>query len=175
MHFERFIAALQAVNDKNQRQERARNLNNDILCMFETLIQSFQINESDDSEKNLSFLLAFLENILSNGLKNKNNYRYDEAILHFAHSLYILGGRNAYEFVRLNLPGAIPALTILNDSLGKAGIRIEEGEFRFYAPHEHQKSSGYQLAVFSEDCTGVIKKITYNVVTNTFTGFSLPL
>ena len=161
LNFERFITALQAMNDKNQQQKRAHNLNNDILSMFKTLIQSFQINESDDPEKNLSFPIAFIENILSNLLKNKNNYRYDEPILHFAQSLYVLGGRNAYEFVRLNLPGAIPALMTLNDSLRKARICIEEGEFRFHALYEHQKSSGYQLAIFSEDCTGVTKKITY--------------
>ena len=161
LDFEHFITALQAVNDKNQQQKRAHNLNNDILSMFKTLIQSFQINESDDLEKNLSFLIAFIENILSSLLKNKNNYRYDEPILHFAQSLYVLGGRNAYEFVRLNLPGAIPALMTLNDSLRKARICIEEGEFRFHALFEHQESSGYQLAIFSEDCTGVIKKITY--------------
>ena len=153
LDFECFIAALQAVKDKNQQQERAHNLNNDILSMFKTLIQSFQINESHDSEKNLSFLIAFIENILSNLLKTKNNYRYDEAVLHFAQSLYVLGGRNAYKFVRLNLPGAIPAFTTLIDSLRKAGICIEEGEFRFQALYEHQKSSGYQLAVFLEDCT----------------------
>jgi len=66
-------------------------------------------------------------------------------------------------------------LSTLNDSLFRAGASIEEGEFRFHALHEHQKSSDYELAVCSEDATGVIKKITYNATTNTFTGFSAPL
>ncbi|CAF5228928.1 unnamed protein product, partial [Rotaria magnacalcarata] len=95
--------------------------------------------------------------------------------MHFARSLCILGGRNVYEFVRLNLPGAIPSMPTLSESLGKAGARIEEGEFRYNELHDHQKSCGYDIAVYSEDATAVIKKVTYNAATNTFTGFSLPL
>ena len=96
-------------------------------------------------------------------------------MLHFAQSLYILGGRNTYEFVRMNLPGSLPSISTLDDSIKKAGGSIEEAEFRFDALHEHQKSLNYQVAVCSEDCTGVIKKIKYNASTNTFSGFSTPL
>ncbi|CAF3945543.1 unnamed protein product [Rotaria magnacalcarata] len=63
----------------------------------------------------------------------------------------------------------------LNESLGKAGACIEEGEFQYNVLHDHQKSYGYQITVCSEDATAVIKKVTYNAATNTFTGFSLPL
>ena len=73
--------------------------------------------------------MNFIENILSNLLRNKNNYRYSKSVQDFAHALYILGGRNVYEFMRMNLPGALPGLTTVNDSLRKAGESIEEGVF----------------------------------------------
>jgi hypothetical protein len=175
LDFDRFIGALHAANDKNQHQDQILSSNNDFLSLFKAFIKSFQINEDKDSRNNFSFLLVFIENVLSNLLKNKNNYRYDEAVMQFAQSLYILGGRNAYEFIRMNLPAALPSLSTLNDSLKKAGGCIEEAEFRFNALHEHQKSLDYQIAVCSEDCTGVIKKIKYNASTNIFSGFSVPL
>ncbi|CAF5169399.1 unnamed protein product, partial [Rotaria magnacalcarata] len=151
LDYDRFIEALHAVNNQSRDQEQT-------------------LNENDDSQNSYCFLIAFIENIFSNLVKNKNNYRYSEAVMHFAQSLYILGGRNVYEFVRLNLPGAIPSMPTLNESLGKAGACIEEGEFRYNVLHDHQKSYGYQIAVCSEDATAVIKKVTYNAATNTFTG-----
>ncbi|CAF3032008.1 unnamed protein product [Rotaria sp. Silwood2] len=133
------------------------------------------MNDGSDSQSSYSFLIAFVENISSNLLKNKNNYRYSEAVLNFAQSLFILGGRNVYEFVRLNLPGALPALSTLNASLEKAGVGIEEAEFRYDLLHHHQNLCGYQVAVCSEDSTAVMQKIIYSAATNTFTGFSTPL
>jgi len=116
-----------------------------------------------------------MENIFRNLSSNKNNYRYSEAVQNFAQSLYILGGRNSYEFVRLNLPGALPALPTLKVSLEKAGVCIEEAEFRYDDLHHYRNSLGYEIAVCSEDCTAVIPKISYNAATNTFNGFSTPL
>ena len=175
LDFDRFITALRAVYEGNHHQERTRSSNDDLLSLFTTLMKSFHVNENNNVKSSSSFLTVFIENILSNIFKNKNNYRYDESVVHFAQSLYILGGRNAYEFVRLNLQGALPSLSVLDGTLTKSGMLFEEAEFRFNALREHQKSSGYQTAVCSEDCTGVIKKITYNAMTNTFTGFSAPL
>ena len=175
LDFDRFIAALHVVNDKNEHRERTHSSNNDFLSLLKTFMKSFQINIDSDSGDDFSFLSAFIENILSNLLKNKNNYRYDKAVLNFAQSLYILGGRNLYEFVRMNLPRALLSLTTLSDSSKKAGGCTEEAEFRFDDLHEHKRSMDYQVAVCSEDCTGVIKKIKYNASTNTFSGFSVPL
>ncbi|CAF4890626.1 unnamed protein product, partial [Rotaria sp. Silwood1] len=98
----------------------------------------------------------FMQALHANLTRNKNNYRYSGAVQHFAQSLYILGGRNVYEFVRINLPGAIPAIPTLEDSLGKAGAQIEEGVFRYDMLSDHQKSGGYPIAICSEDCTRVI-------------------
>ena len=77
----------------------------------------------------------------------------------------MLGGRNAYEFVRMNLPGSLPGLSALDESLNRAGAAIEESEFRFDALRHHQKSFGYQIACCSEDSTAIVKKICYNATT----------
>ncbi|CAF3836629.1 unnamed protein product [Rotaria sp. Silwood1] len=154
LDFDRFMQALHAVN--NQSQEQAASLSDVFFSSFQKLIESFQLNENDDSKNTYSFLINFVENIFKNLTRNKNNYRYSGAVQHFAQSLYILGGRNVYEFVRINLPGAIPAIPTLEDSLGKAGAQIEEGVFRYDMLSDHQKSGGYPIAICSEDCTRVI-------------------
>jgi len=173
--FDRFIEAIRAANDQNQQQKRTASSTNDVFSLLKTLIESIKINENNDSSDNHSFLIAFVENIFSNLLKNKNNYRYSETVLNFAKCLYVLAGRNAYEFIRLNLPGGLPSLFTLDDSFAKANSCIEEGEFRYNVLRDHQSTFGYDIAVCSEDATAVIKKITYNAATNTFTGFSAPL
>jgi hypothetical protein len=74
LDFDRFLEALCAVNDQNQQQERTAGSNNDVFSLFKTLIKSIKINERNDSPGSHSFLIAFIENIFSNLLKNKNNY-----------------------------------------------------------------------------------------------------
>ncbi|CAF2756191.1 unnamed protein product [Rotaria sp. Silwood2] len=86
-----------------------------------------------------------------------------------------MGGRNTYEFIRLNLPGALPSITSIENDLAKDGRKIIEGEFRYDALNNDRTSNDYQLAVCSEDCTGVIQKVVYNASTNTFIGFATPL
>ncbi|CAF3083949.1 unnamed protein product [Rotaria sp. Silwood2] len=69
-----------------------------------------------------------------------------------------MGGRNTYEYIRLNLPGAVPSITSVDRSITKAGGKIVEDEFRYDALSDFQISNNYQLAICSEDCTGVIQK-----------------
>lgn len=175
LDFDRFIETLQSFKDQNQEKESRHITNIYVSSLLKTLIKDYKTNENDNSQINYSFLIAFVENIFSNLQKNKNNYRYSEAVLNFAKSLFVLAGRNAYEFVRLNLPGALPVLSTLSDSFGKAGAYIEEGIFRYDSLRNHQISSGYQIACCSEDATAIIQKITYDATSNTFTGFSTPL
>ncbi|CAF3355720.1 unnamed protein product, partial [Rotaria sp. Silwood2] len=175
MDFDRFIKSLHAINDQKKQQKETARQSDDILSSFKNLINSYQFKESNDVGNSYSFLIAFIENIWNNLSKNKNNYRYSDIVLHFAQSLYILGGRNSYEFVRLNLPGALPALSTLNVSLEKAGACIAEADFRYDALCHHQNSLDYQISVCSEDSTAVVKKVSYNAALNTFGGFATPL
>lgn len=170
LDFDRFVAAL-----------RARSIENQLLPAT-TLSSDNKSSLSDTAtaldmfgENNNSFVVQFINNIASNKKKSKNNYRYSELVQSFAQALYIMGGRNTYEFIRLNLAGSVPSITSIDSSIAKAGGKILEGEFRFDALRQLQASTGYQLAVCSEDCTGVIRKIVYSASCNTFVGLSTPL
>ncbi|CAF4106901.1 unnamed protein product [Rotaria sp. Silwood2] len=147
LDFDRFIEALYAVNDQNQQKESTATPNNDISSLLKLLINKYKISENNNLQDSYSFLIAFLENIFSNLQKNKNNYRYSEAVLNFAQALFVLAGRNAYEFVRLNLPGALPALSTLDDIFEKADANIEEGIFRYDLLYRQQNSLGHQIAL----------------------------
>ncbi|CAF3784528.1 unnamed protein product [Rotaria sp. Silwood1] len=97
------------------------------------------------------FLHHFLDNILSNIPMAKSRHRYQEEVLDFAICLFILSGRNAYEFLRRNIPGALPTITTVQTKLAKQGFRAIEG------------------------LTTVQRKIIYDTRSNSFVGFSPPL
>ncbi len=98
-----------------------------------------------------------------------------DTIKNFALSLYILGGKLTYEFIRLNLPGSLPNLTMLNTLISNSNSKISEAEFQFDQLQKHFENLNIQYAFGSEDATGVIKKIKYDSTTNTFNGFPTPL
>ncbi|CAF1549036.1 unnamed protein product [Adineta ricciae] len=175
LDFDRFITALRAANVHNQPCVQVDSSEDNLQSLLRKFKDSCPLNINNSAQKSYSFLIDFIENILSNLLRNKNNYRYSKSVQDFAHALYILGGRNVYEFMRMNLPGALPGLTAVNDSLRKAGESIEEGVFRYNTLLNNQKVSNYHFAVCSEDSTAVIRKINYAAATNTFTGFTTPL
>ncbi|CAF5069696.1 unnamed protein product, partial [Rotaria sp. Silwood1] len=81
--------------------------------------------------------------------KPSSRFRYSDTIKNFALSLYILGGKLTYEFIRLNLPGSLPNLTMLNTLISTSNAKI--------------------------NATSIIKKIKYDSTTNTFNGFATPL
>ena len=176
MDFDQLIASLHAQIDQEFRSEQTIDSIESVLSSLKRMIKSGQFEDNnDDSKDDHAFLFAFVENIFRNLLRNRNNYRHSEAIENFAQSLYIMGGRNTYEFVRLNLPGSLPTLSTLNENLTKAGAKIEECQFRYDKLEHHRKMFGHQIAVCSEDSTAVIKKVSYDSSTNTFTGFSTPI
>ncbi|CAF4571727.1 unnamed protein product, partial [Didymodactylos carnosus] len=106
----------------------------------------------------------------------KNNVRYNQTILNFALSLFILGGKNAYEFTRLNISQAFPSLTTLKKITSNNNENvIEEGKFQIDHLLKHASVIDCRYGFMSEDCTGVIRKIEYDSATNTFIGFSAPL
>ncbi|CAF4159918.1 unnamed protein product, partial [Rotaria magnacalcarata] len=49
----------------------------------------------------------------------------------FASALSILSGHDAYEFIRLNLPGALPSITTLRNYNRSISLPLRECEFRF--------------------------------------------
>ncbi|CAF3838884.1 unnamed protein product [Rotaria sp. Silwood1] len=121
------------------------------------------------------FLHHFLDNILSNIPMAKSRHRYQEEVLDFAICLFILSGRNAYEFLRRNIPGALPTITTVQTKLAKQGFRAIEGEFRYTDMIKYMSTVNSKFAFCAEDCTTVQRKIIYDTRSNSFVGFSPPL
>ncbi|CAF3629800.1 unnamed protein product [Rotaria sp. Silwood1] len=167
---DRFVATLRAKSIQNISLQSTTISSDDNSSQSNTLINSDTLEENKNS-----FLNTLINNITSNSKKSKNNYRYNTKVQNFAQALYIMGGRNTYEYIRLNLPGSVPSITSVDGSITKAGGKIVESEFRYDALSDLQISNNYQLAVCSEDCTGVIQKVVYDASTNTFIGFSTSL
>ena len=68
--------------------------------------------------------------MISNVMKSKGQRRYDSFIKNFSLCLYILGGKYAYDFVRLNLGVEIlPSLTTINSFISSTTPKMIEGEF----------------------------------------------
>jgi hypothetical protein len=131
------------------------------------------VNNNGDSKQ--SFLLSFIDNITNNLSRSKNNYQHSDTVKRFALLLYILGGNLTYELIRINLAGALPHSATLNRLILNSNLSIKEGEFQFDILKQYLNSNDLKYGFVSEDCSGVIRKVKYDVNTNSFVGFSTPL
>ena len=141
------------------------------------LLQSvfqFYANENQSGD-NYHFLSSFITTIIKNVATSEKGQRYDETIRTFALCCYILVGKNSYNFLRLNLPGSLPNLTTLNTLIGTNEDVIIECKFRFSQLQRYLQSFKVEHVFCAEDCTALVRKITYDVKTDTFIGFSTPL
>jgi hypothetical protein len=96
-------------------------------CMCDLI----NIDEENDQYQLKPFINIFLSNLLKNMKRSKNNFQFDEIIKKFASVFRILAGHNAYEFIRINLPGALPSNTTLENYNGNINFELNESEFRF--------------------------------------------
>ena len=142
---------------------------------FARIFQYFAMTPRGADSTDTLFLHRLLENIFKNLLLPKSRYRYDAYITDFALCLSILGGRNAYEFVRLNVPGALPNRTTIQTKLAAEELRAQEGEFRYDDLQKYMLTANSNLAFCGEDATAVLRKIVYDVRSNSFVGFTPPL
>lgn len=120
-------------------------------------------------------LIPWINNIRRNLEKTKNKFNYDDPIQQFALLLLIFGGRNCYEFLRLNLPAGLPHISNIELLIRKLEMRILEGEFRFQAMKEYVQASGLNYVYVGEDSTSSLVHIDYDAQTNCFIGFKPPL
>ena len=115
----RFINALRshALLEENACSSIPQSANNiaftlDLLVHFpilQSLVRFYSsIHRMSDSSDH-SFLISMIDNITDNLPRSTNNYRYSDHVSSFAYSLFIIGGQNAYKFVRLNLPSLLPS------------------------------------------------------------------
>ena len=150
----------------------------DVLRRFPWLKPLLAFCQSDLSSpglKDLTFLFAFIENISNNLVTSPNRYRYSDEVEEFSFVLFLLAGRQGYEFIRLNLPGSLPSLSTLSSRFDQNREKLLEGQFRFDSMQTHFSSASVKYVFASEDCTGVIQKISYDRNSNSFIGFCPPL
>ncbi|CAM4840137.1 unnamed protein product [Rotaria magnacalcarata] len=153
------------------------------LIIPEILVQKFPflltlMNYSNfiiNSKIDFTFFNIMMNNIIKNATMDERGYRYDNIIRQFASSLYILGGRAAYEFVRLNIPAFIPSTQVIQASIISSQHYLTEGLFDFLRVRDYFSSKQSTLAFCAEDSTTIVPKITYDSKSNMFIGFSLPL
>ena len=77
------------------------------------------------------FVYAFIDNLLKNLNRSKNHFQYNPFVQKFASALHVLAGTNTYEYLRINLPGALPTITALEKYNQHLDIRLDECHFRF--------------------------------------------
>lgn len=128
-----------------------------------------KLNTSSIVDKSL--MSELVQNIIDNKSRSKHNYQYNVFSRRFASCLFALGGRNTYEFLRLNLPGLLPSIPTLESYENNCFKRFEEGEFRFDSLHDYLDKTKSNFVFGSEDCTGAVTGISYDADTNSFIGF----
>ena len=57
-----------------------------------------------------------------------------------------MGGKLTYEFIRLNLPGSLPNLSMLSASISDNRFKVTEGQFRFDAFRHYMNVVDVQYA-----------------------------
>lgn len=124
---------------------------------------------------NVPILIPWMKNIFENFKKEKNRFSYDNHIQQFALLLLILGGRNCYEFLRLNLPASLPHISNVELLMRNNEQKITECEFRFERIKEYARSNNCNYVFSSEDSTSSVCHIDYDAQLDCFIGFSSPL
>ncbi|CAF1500138.1 unnamed protein product [Rotaria magnacalcarata] len=115
------------------------------------LIDFYDSLSQNPDSTNENFLHCFLDNLFSNLPAAKSRYRYQEDVLDFSLRLFTSAGRNAYEFLRLNIPGALPSLTTIQAKLAKEGLRALEDEFRYNDMIKYMSTVNSKFAFCTED------------------------
>ncbi|CAF4993608.1 unnamed protein product [Rotaria sp. Silwood1] len=148
---------------------------NTINDMYKKLMHIWKQAPSSSNENKTPILILWINNIFKNLKKSKNKFSYDEYIQQFSLLLLILGGRNCYEFLRLNLPGALPHVSNVELLMKNQDVRIVECNFRFDLLRDYTQSNNCNYVFSAEDSTGSICRVEYDAHSNSFIGFSTPL
>lgn len=169
-----FIQKLQTLQQKNPFMSNDLTISSALLTRYPVLglIVGFFGNSSlQSNDSSIKFKRTIIETIISNHDRAKTHYCYNDSIREFASCLFILGGRNVYEFIRLNIPGLLPTLPVIQALIDSAENRIVEADFRYDLMSDYLSLQKTNFIFASEDCTGVVPRIVYNVQSNSFIGF----
>lgn len=181
---ESLLKTLRNLNQQHMKSSTNYNSNNvSEMVVPENLLKKFPFIETIITYSNLivkskhdfTFLNILMNNMIRNLVTDERGYRYENVVRQFATSLYILGRRTAYELLRLNIPGLLPSIQIIQSFISASDSHLSEGLFNFDGARDHFRSNQSTLGFIAEDATAVIQKISYDTTSNTFMGFSLPL
>jgi hypothetical protein len=132
--------------------------------------ESGRVDNKDDR-----FFKSFIDNIILNMTRSPKNDRFSEQVEQFALSLYILGGKMTYQFMRVNLSSALPSIQTLNKLMSSDYTKVNEGQFRSDSLKDTFHRIDVKYGFGSKDCIGVIRKISYDQQTNSFIRFAILL
>ena len=113
-------------------------------------------------------LIPWVKNIFEIFKKEKNKFSFDSHIQQFALLLLILGGRNCYEFFRLNLHASLPHISNVELLMRNNELKITECEFRFQLIKEYTQSNNCDYVFSSEDSTNSICRVDYDAQSDCF-------
>jgi hypothetical protein len=174
---DQLMSTLHQLQDHQQSSQSDASLlvSSDMLCRFSwlrSLIVHCQNFLSNEDPNKFNFLFSFIQNLLDNLIKSPNRYRYHHRVEQFAFILSVLSRRQAYEYVRINLPGGLPSLSTISTIFNQYREKFSEGEFRFDTMKDYFQSIKAEYAFAAADATGVIRKVCYGSLTNSFVGFA---
>jgi hypothetical protein len=179
-----FVKTLHSLNKQFLSSSAHHQSNNSSgLIVPEYILQKFPFiqtlitysNVIAKSTYDFTFLNIILNNMIRNWTTVERGFRYETVVRQFTTSLYILGGRTAYEFVRLNIPGFLPSVQIIQSYIAASDNHLTEGMFNYEGLCNYFNLNQSTLGFVAEDATAVVPKVTYDASSNTFIGFSLPL
>ncbi|CAF1327655.1 unnamed protein product [Rotaria sp. Silwood1] len=139
---------------------------NSCMCGF------LNINNGNTEYQSKSFVHIFVSNLMKNINRSSNNYQFDPIVNKFASAFNILAGHQAYEFVRINLPGSLPSITTLKNYNQNINLYLNEGEFRFDSLKQYLDLIDSNHVFACEDSTSVVSSVSYDSKTNCFIGFA---
>lgn len=166
------IKALRALKQQNNSPESVDLTISSVLLNQHPILR--QIINLFQNSLFSTFMYKVLETMISNYCRSKTRYSYSEPIREFASCIYIFGGRNVYEFIRINIQGFLPSLPVIHREIDSTAQRIE-GEFRYNLMADYLASQQTNFVFAAEDCTAVVPRIVFDPKTNTFVGFTSSL
>ena len=157
---ETFLRTLRALTKKHSSSSSYYNLNTSSdLVVPEDLMQKFPFIRTliaytriiISTKIDFTFLNVLLNNMITNLTIEEKGYRYDTRVRQFASCLYILGGRAAYEFVRLNIPALLPNVASIQASIAASECHLTEGQFNYNGLRDYFNSIKLNLGFCAED------------------------
>ncbi|CAF3489917.1 unnamed protein product [Rotaria socialis] len=119
-----------------------------------------------NSKADFTLLNILLSNMFRNlGIADKG-FRYESIVRQFATALYVLGGRSAYEFLRLNIPGLLPSVQILQAAISATENNLTEGKFNYEGACNYFNSIQATLGFIAEDAwfrSNIVSSILMNL------------